>query len=65
MKEETEETVYINSSFAENMKALGMGILDKIHIYRREPDKIFFRAGKKGRFHISEEELEEAKLQSS
>ena len=60
-----EETVYINSSFAENMKALGMGILDKIYIYKRERGKVYFRAGKKGRFHLTEEELEEVKLQSS
>lgn len=57
-----DEIVYINSEFAENMKALGMGVIDKIFIYRRERDKVFFKAGKRGRFHLTEEELAEIRI---
>ena len=59
---EVEEVVYINSTFAENMKSLGMGIIDKIQVYRREKDKVFFKAGKRGRFHLTEEELAEVSI---
>ena len=56
-----EEVVYITKEFALNMKELGLGIIDKIYIYRREKDKVYFSAGK-GKFHMTESELEEVKL---
>lgn len=54
-----EEIIYINSAFADNMKELGMGVIDKIYIYRRERGKVYFKAGKRGRFHLTDEELSE------
>jgi len=43
------------------MSKFGLGIVEKIEIYRKENNKIFFKAGS-GRFHMEEEELEEIKL---
>ena len=59
-----EEIIYINSEFAENMKALGMGIIDKIQVYRRERGKVYFKAGERGRFHLTEAELAEVQIPS-
>jgi len=56
------EVLYITSEFAENLKELGIGAIDKIFIYRREKDKVFFKAGKRGRFHLTEEELAEVRI---
>jgi len=38
---EVEEVVYINSTFAENMKSLGMGIIDKIQVIAVKKIKYF------------------------
>ena len=55
------ETIYITSAFKDNLKELGLGVIDHISIYKKEKDKVYFSAGK-GKFHMTESELEEVKL---
>jgi len=55
------EIIYVNSEFIENMKALGVGLISYIEVYKREKDKIFFKAGR-GKFHVTPEELEEIRI---
>lgn len=55
------KTIYINTKFSNLMSKFGLGIVEKIEIYRKENNKVFFKAGS-GRFHMEEEELEEVKL---
>lgn len=62
MKQKEEEVVFITKEFALNMKELGLGIIDKIYIYRREKDKVFFMAGENGKLHMTENELAEVSI---
>lgn len=52
------EIIYINEKAKSIFQKLGCGIIDTITIYRKEDNKLFFRAGN-GRFHMLETELPE------
>ncbi len=55
------EQIYINSAFKSQLENLKIGIVDYITVYRIEGDKVFFSANR-GKFHMTKEELEEARL---
>jgi hypothetical protein len=57
------ERVYINSELSENFRNLKCGIVDYVDVYRIEGDKVFFKAGT-GKFHLTKDELKEARLES-
>jgi len=53
--------IYINTKFSNLMSKFGLGIVDRIEIYRKENNKVFFKAGT-GRFHMEEEEIDDITL---
>ena len=55
------EQIYIKSSFKEELENLKIGIVDYITVYRVEGDKVFFSANR-GKFHMTQAELEEVRL---
>lgn len=55
------EIIYINEKAKSIFQKLGCGVIDTISIYRKDGNKLFFRAGN-GRFHIEEHELDDYKL---
>lgn len=57
------ETIYINSDFKDNLKELGLGVVDYISVYKREKDNVYFKAGK-GRLHMTQLELAEVRIPS-
>lgn len=52
------ERVYINQILSETFRNLGCGLVDYIDIYRKEGEKLFFKAGN-GKFHMTYSELKE------
>ena len=55
------EKVYINSEFKELLRGMNVGIVDYIVVYKKEGDKIFFKANS-AKLHLTKEEFEEVRL---
>jgi hypothetical protein len=55
------ERIYIKDELKETFKNLRCGIVDYIDIYRVEDGKAYFQAGT-GKFHMTLQEIEEARL---
>ena len=55
------EKVYINSEFKDLLRSMNVGIVDYIVVYKKEGDKIFFKANS-AKLHLTKEEFEEIKL---
>lgn len=55
------EKVYINSEFKDLLRNMNVGIVDYIVVYKKEGDKVFFKANS-AKLHLTKEEFEEVKL---
>ena len=55
------EKVYINSEFKDLLRSMNVGIVDYIVVYKKEGDKVFFKANS-AKLHLTKEEFEEIKL---
>jgi hypothetical protein len=55
------EKVYINSEFKDLLRGMNVGIVDYIVVYKKEGDKIFFKANN-AKLHLTKEEFEEIRL---
>jgi len=56
------EVIYIKEELKNIFAKIGIGIVDSITIYRIEDDKYFFKAGQRGKFHLTKQELEYYRL---
>lgn len=56
------ERIYIKSSFKAELENLNIGLVDFITVYRVEGNKVFFSANY-GKFHMTMEELSDARLE--
>jgi len=55
------EKVYVNSEFKDLLRSMNIGIVDYIVVYKKEGDKVFFKANN-ARLHLTREEFEEVRL---
>lgn len=55
------EKVYISSEFKDLLRNMNVGIVDYIIVYKKEGDKIFFKANS-AKLHLTKEEFEEIRL---
>lgn len=55
------EKVYISSEFKDLLRNMNVGIVDYIVVYKKEGDKIFFKANS-AKLHLTKEEFEEIRL---
>ncbi len=55
------EKVYIKSEFKDLLRSMNVGIVDYIVVYKKEGDKVFFKANS-ARLHLTREEFEEVRL---
>lgn len=53
-----EEQVYINEQFKQELQNLGCSYVDYITVYKKEGDRIYFRANQ-CKFHLTKKEFAE------